>query len=649
MAQQAPIKPTLPQNDNASQQAARAAQLIATRGKYVWTDEVPALPGVPAVATLPAEELPTLEWWLKLVKVVIELAKNQIAVEEDLIAQGLATLDPLMIDADKALIVAIEKDVASLEQKIANTPPTSKNIGALIKDGIELVAAEAAIADLKNHAQKLATIIERSGAVQHAEGDDARSLDEYRGVFQAVKIPEIAYTFQSDLEFARLRVAGPNSVLIEAVTGSAVPDKCPISPEEYANIVPNDTLAQALADGRIFQCDYKDLATIEPGNWNGTAKYLTCPVALFAVPPQSGSLVPVAINCDPGNAASPVMTPSRDPAKQWGWEMAKFCVQAADGNYHELYAHLARTHLVIEAVAVATHRHLAEVHPLWALLVRHYEGTLFINDIAARSLITEGGPIDHIFAGTIKSSQQTAADARLSFDFTAGMLPANLAARGVDANSALTDYPYRDDGLLVWEAIEGWVRNYVSVYYASDSDVTGDTELAAWAQCIANTDKGNIKGFATPTTVQELVQTCTMIIFTASAQHASVNFPQKAIMEFAPAVTGAMWQLAPDTQIECTKQEWLAMMPPRQLALEQLKVLFLLGSIYYRPLGTYLSPQFPYPEWFQDTKITGADGPLARFNSALEGVEQTIAARNANRMQPYTFLLPSLIPSSTNI
>ena len=648
MTQQAPSNPTLPQNDNAAGQAARAAQLTTAQGVYQWTDSVPALPGVPVVDKLPAEELPTLEWWLMLVKVVIDLAKNQIAVEEELIAQGLATLDPLMLDADKALIVAIEKDVASLEQKMANTPVNTKTIGGLLKDGLELVAADIAIADLKNHAQKLATIIERSGAVQKAEGDDPRSLDDYRGVFETIKIPEIAYTFQSDLEFARLRVAGPNSVLIEAVNG-VLPAACPISAEKYANIVPNDTLEQALAQGRIFQCDYKDLATIEPGNWNGTAKYLTCPVALFAVPPQSGSLVPIAINCDPSNVASPVMTPSCDPDKQWGWEMAKFCVQAADGNYHELFAHLARTHLVIEAVAVATHRHLANVHPLWALLVRHFEGTLFINDAAANSLIVKGGPIDHIFAGTITSSQQTAADARLSFDFAAGMLPANLAARGVDANSALTDYPYRDDGLLVWEAIEGWVRNYVDVYYGSDSDVTGDTELAAWAECIANTAKGNIKGFSAPATIAELVQTCTMIIFTASAQHASVNFPQKAIMEFAPAVTGAIWQQAPDTESACTKQEWLAMMPPRELALEQLKVLYLLGSIYYRPLGTYLSPQFPYPQWFQDPAITGADGPLARFNSALTGVEDTIAARNANRMHPYTFLLPSLIPSSTNI
>ncbi|MEL7519779.1 MAG: lipoxygenase family protein, partial [Pseudomonadota bacterium] len=182
-----------------------------------------------------------------------------------------------------------------------------------------------------------------------------------------------------------------------------------------------------------------------------------------------------------------------------------------------------------------------------------------------------------------------------------------------------------------------------------DAEVTADTELAAWAVDIASTDLGKLDGFTAPSTRAELVQICTMIIFTASAQHAAVNFPQRSIMSFAPAVTGAMWEQAPTTGESATKQEWLSMMPPEPLALEQLSVLYLLGSIYYRPLGTYLSPQFPYPDWFQDPKITGDNGPLARFNAALEGVEQTIAARNANRVKPYPYLLPSLIPSSTNI
>ena len=120
-------------------------------------------------------------------------------------------------------------------------------------------------------------------------------------------------------------------------------------------------------------------------------------------------------------------------------------------------------------------------------------------------------------------------------------------------------------------------------------------------------------------------------------------------MEYAPAVTGAFWQPAPDTQKGGTKTGWLAMMPPEVLALQQLKVLFLLGSLYYRPLGTYLSPDFPYPQWFQDPQITGKGGPLSRFRAALQDVEEQIVARNSERMRPYTFLLPSLIPCSTNI
>jgi len=135
---------------------------------------------------------------------------------------------------------------------------------------------------------------------------------------------------------------------------------------------------------------------------------------------------------------------------------------------------------VIETVAVATHRHLAEAHPLWALLVPHFEGTMFINYEAATSLITAGGPIDRIFGGTIASSQQMAAGARFSFDFNERMLPNDLKARGVDDAGKLPDYPYRDDALLVWQAIHEWVKGYVGLYYADDTAVAADTELLAW-------------------------------------------------------------------------------------------------------------------------------------------------------------------------
>lgn len=646
MAQGAPADPTLPQNDSQTQRKARQAQLAASQAQYEWTDAVPSLEGVPLVKTLPEAEIPTMEWWLKLVKIALVAAINQIEVEKSLIEQGLSTLDPALVEADRAVIAAIEKYVTALEHKLAGEVSGKTAGGTSATDCAEPIDTEIVIADLKNYANKLKCIIELRGATKAALGKERpRSLETYLANFKVIGVPSIAYTFQDDLEFANLRVAGPNCMLIEAAT--KVPKKCAITARQYAAVVPGDTLEAALEEGRLFKCDYSPLSIIEPGEWDGSAKYLTCPVALFAVPPGAQSLVPVAINCDPSNAASPVMTPSLSTEKQWGWEMAKLVVQVADGNYHELFAHLARTHLVIEAIAIATHRQLPDEHPINALLVRHFEGTLFINEAAATSLIVAGGPIDHIFAGTITSSQQAAVQARLSFDFAKGMLPQDIVARGVGADSALGDYPYRDDGLLVWNAIESWAKAYVRTYYSSDDDVTGDTELQAWAAAIS--DSGKLKGFSAPSTIQELVDICTMTIFTASAQHASVNFPQKAIMEYAPAVTGAFWQPAPDTQKGATKTGWLAMMPPEVLALQQLKVLYLLGSLYYRPLGTYRSPDFPYPQWFQDPKIVGKGGPLSRFRSALEDVETQIVARNAERMRPYTFLLPSLIPSSTNI
>ena len=646
MAQQAPTSPSLPQDTPAGDLPARAAQLAASQALYEWTDSVPAVAGVPVVKILPSAEKPSVEWWLKLLRIVIVMARNVVEVEAALIEEGLSTLDTALLDADRAVIAAIEKDVEGLELKLAGDLAGHKGLAALATDCLHLIEAEVVTADLQNHATKLKGILELRGATIAALGKESpRALQNYLDLFKTIPVPPIAYTFQDDLEFAHLRVGGPNAVLIEAV--STVPSGCAITPQQYADVVAGDTLPAALADGRLFQCDYAPLSMIEPGAWNGIAKYLSCPVALFAVPPGGDSLVPVAINCDPSDAASPVMTPALDSAHEWGWEMAKLVVQVADGNYHELFAHLARTHLVIEAIAVATHRHLAQEHPLHALLVRHFEGTMFINEAAATSLITPGGPIDHIFAGTIQTSQKAAIEARLSFDFSKGMLPQDIIARGVGADGPLANYPYRDDALLVWAAIEDWVSAYVKTYYDSDADVAADQELQDWAEAIIGS--GKLRGFSAPQTIRNVTDCLTMTIYTASAQHAAVNFPQKEIMEYAPAVTGAIWQSVPDTQHGNTKSDWLAMMPPEALALEQLKTLYLLGSLYYRPLGTYRSPDFPYPQWFRDPEIIGDDGPLARFQAALADVEKQIVARNAQRRRPYTYLLPSLIPSSTNI
>ena len=647
MPHQAPASPSLPQNDGAITRAERAIQLDLTRLGYQW-GTVGSLPQVPVVKGLPGAETPTLTWWVMLAEILVTLLKNHIAVQLAALERD-PTIEKAEIAVNQALASAIAAEVASVKAKITHNT-SGGTIWSRLEEDAELallaLGEEGLAARFEDHSRKLCAALEL-GTANEADFGSAfpRSLETYRTLFQDMPTPAIAWCFQDDTEFARLRVAGPNPVLLSRV--DALPAKFPLDAARYASVVAGDSLTAALAEKRLYLLDYEALSVLVPGSYDGQAKYAYCPIALFAVPPNGASLIPVAIQCGQDPDTNPIFTPSVRPDEQWGWDIAKLTVQVADGNWHELFAHLAHTHLVIEAVAVSTRRHLAELHPLWALLVPHFEGTMFINYEAATSLITEGGPIDRIFAGTIASSQQMAADARFGFDFTQRMLPNDLKARGVDSAEHLPDYPYRDDALLVWQAIHGWVKEYVALYYADDAAVTGDTELAAWAATIAG--EGQVKGFGPITTRAALVDCCTMILFTASAQHAAVNFPQATIMEFAPAVTGAGWQAEPLERRGHDRQEWLSYMPPAKLALKQLEVLYLLGSLHYRPLGTYLSRDFPYPAWFTDPAVTSSEGPLVRFQAALTQVEARIAARNAERRVAYPYLLPSQIPTSINI
>ncbi|PHR16471.1 MAG: arachidonate 15-lipoxygenase [Sphingopyxis sp.] len=633
--------PSLPQNDSLEQRTQRRKQINETSTHYQWTTDIASLPGVPLATHVPPDDQPSIEWWFKVLEVTIGIVNNIRAVLLTPIFSGLGEAEQKILDDALADAENIRIEVEALREKHRVSVA-----GPSLESSIEEATERVDINTLDAHHSALRNIITVIIDILQAEkAADTRSIEAYRNLFQTLPTPGIAYTFQSDDQFARLRVAGPNPMLIAGI--DRIPDNFPVTPAQYCAVVGGDTLSKALADGRIYLCDYKDLEALVPGVWNGHAKYVYRPMALFAVPPGGSSIQPVAIQCGQDPGQYPVMTPSPSSSEKWGWEIAKFIVQVADCNYHELFVHLAGTHLVSEAIAVSTRRNLAKVHPLWSLLVPHFEGTLFINNLAVETLINKGGPIDDFFGGTIESSQLAAVQARLAFDFYKKMTPVDFAERNVADPDKLADYPYRDDALLVWSAIHDWAEQYIHIYYADDAAVTGDTELAQWAASIAS--EGHIVGFKPIISRAQLVDVCTMIIFTASAQHAAVNFPQRTIVTFAPAVTGAGWTAAPTGQKGHSKSEWLDYMPPMSLALLQLSSVELLGSVYYRPLGDYRTNRFPYKSWFRDPAIIGDEGPLARFQAGLRAVEARIIARNQRRMHPYVYLQPSQIPTSTNI
>ena len=326
---------------------------------------------------------------------------------------------------------------------------------------------------------------------------------------------------------------------------------------------------------------------------------------------------------------------------------AKTAVQVADFNYHEMFVHLGRTHLMSEAFAMATQRQLATAHPLNRLLSPHLEGAMFINEAATLIIMAPLTTGDVILAAPIETLQAGCGRDRLACDFTANMLPNDLKARGVDDATLLPDYPYRDDALLVWSAIQQWVSDYVAVYYQSDADVLGDYELKAWAAELGAS--GKVKGFPAITSRSQLIGAVTAIIFNASAQHAAVNFPQSDVMTYAPFSAGTGGAAAPVATAGQSAATWPQMLPSTLAAQEQILLFHILGGVYYRTLGTYLDNAFPYLPVLLDPAIVGPGGPLDRFRATLAAIELTIQQRNATRTRAYDYLRPSRIPSSTNI
>ncbi|RWW29160.1 hypothetical protein GW17_00006322 [Ensete ventricosum] len=130
----------------------------------------------------------------------------------------------------------------------------------------------------------------------------------------------------------------------------------------------------------------------------------------------------------------------------------------------------------------------------------------------------------------------------------------------------LPDYPYADDGLLLWSAITSYVRSYLQLYYP-DSDpgrIRSDSELQAWYHESINVGHGDHRDapwWPPLDTSDDLVAFLTTLIWLASAQHAALNFGQYPlggyvgkIITLMPDKTSEMWSKYMDHQA-CSKKK----------------------------------------------------------------------------------------------
>lgn len=475
----------------------------------------------------------------------------------------------------------------------------------------------------------------------------------------------------SDQEFVRQRLAGQNPMVIRRIQSAE--QLAPYAWARQSYPLENGTaidFVQATTEHRLFVADYPLLqhltaADLQPG------RYVGSPIAVFYR--SDTGLEPVLIQLEPGN----VVTPSWAGGNADDWMRSKLYVQTADVTHHELIDHLCDTHLAMEAFAIATPRQLPATHPVYQLLSPHLHFLLAINTRGNTILLGEGAAIDKLMAPTRAASISLINQAYRERSFQDYALPTNLKRRGLEPD-CLPDFPYRDDAILLWEAISRYVTHYLQRYYQDDRAVQQDPYLQAWAaelgaplssrprsefptapdwvpkELLVHTGldveslpaDARIPGFpvaltgqqGTLASLQQLIDVVTQVIFTCGPQHAAVNFSQFDYVGYVPNAPLALYS-RPDrlTSIE-------DLLPPQQQDLEQMELAFALSGIRWGRLGSSDLIRFADAG---DQKI------LAQFQAELIGIENKISARNRKRRQEqgveYPYLLPSRIPNSINI
>jgi arachidonate 15-lipoxygenase len=474
----------------------------------------------------------------------------------------------------------------------------------------------------------------------------------------------------SDREFARQRVAGQNPMVLRRVLAvePVVELSAGITIKSLADDRPLDLAAIAAAN-RLFVADYPILrelsvADLQPG------RYVGSPIAVF-YRAETG-LEPILIQVEPNRMVTP--TDGDD------WMRAKLYVQTADVTHHELIAHLCDTHLAMEAFAIATPRQLPHHHPVAQLLRPHFQFLLAINTRGNHILLGEGAAIDQLLAPTRLASIGLINRAYRARSFQDFALPTNIQQRGIEAEF-LPEFPYRDDALLLWNAIQRYVTHYLNRAYADDQAVQQDPYLQAWATELGAPlhlgdgsefpaapawfpppllpQTGLVKIGALPTYarvpdfpakatdrqplgvltgLQTLIDVVTQVIFTCGPQHAAVNFSQFDYVGYPPNAPLALYS-RPDTPVPLA-----SFLPNPQQDLAQIELTFALSGIRWGQLGSSELIQFTDPG---DRRI------LSEFQAELKTIESKINDRNQQRAATsgveYPYLLPSRIPNSINI
>ncbi|XP_042492206.1 lipoxygenase 6, chloroplastic, partial [Macadamia integrifolia] len=494
------------------------------------------------------------------------------------------------------------------------------------------------------------------------------------------------FSWLRDNEFARQTLAGVNPVNIERLTEFPIvskldpavygPPESALTREVLEKELRGMSIEEAIKDRRLFILDYHDILLPFIKKMNslpGRKAYASRSVFFYT---NNGFLRPVAIELSlPPTPSLPrrkwVHTHGHDATAHWTWKLAKAHVSSNDAGIHQLVNHWLKTHACMETYIIATHRQLSVMHPIYKLLHPYMRYTLEINALARQNLINGGGIIEACFSPGKYALELSSAAYKSMWRFDMEALPADLLRRGMAVEDpsmpcgvrlVIEDYPYAADGLLVWSALKEWVEEYVAHFYSDPNSLSKDVELQAWWNEIKNEghyDKRNEPWWPKLHTKDDLSGILTIMIWTASGQHAAINFGQYPFGGYVPNRPTLMRKLIPhegDPEYEKfiyhPEYTFLSSLPTQLQATKVMAVQDTLST--HSPDEEYLGQQHPlYFHWINDPHILSL---FKKFSSRMEEIEETINGRNndtslRNRngagVPAYELLLPSSGPGVT--
>jgi hypothetical protein len=346
-----------------------------------------------------------------------------------------------------------------------------------------------------------------------------------------------------DPDFGWRAVAGPNPMILERVRGPlpssfGVTDKHLRRALDALGLPSSDVRAASLegatAAGRLFLADYaildgvpcskqpdRDFTGQLTDDETPRQRWLPAPIGLFYR--LDDGLLPVAIQLGQDPKKYAVHTPGDEV-----WTTVKTLYLVGDLNHHETSTHLYGAHLLLEPFAVATARQLHADHPISVLLKPHLDKVLWNNFLGKQILINPDGFMEQILAGELDAGCfELMRRERDRFEWTHIVLPKDLSARGLDSEH-LPVFPFRDDGVPLWHALEGFVRAYLGLYYGDSGadELARDTELCAWL-----TELRTEGGLPIPevSDLDGLTEVLTAFIFRSGPFHSAVNYSQHLV------------------------------------------------------------------------------------------------------------------------